>query len=219
MSYVAYTDFVEQGSIDWFRARLGKITASQVSCILDEPRTKSKTWTDKAVSYMQQLAAERLLLEGQIMPSFSTSSMDWGKEKEEDARRHYEQQTGLSISEAQFKTLDGNSDIGASADGLVKKNMFDNEYNKVIEIKCPFNPLHHIKKFIEPICKEHYAQIQLNMMVHDIHEADYVSYQPLCKIPFYCKTYQADRGYQAKLLERCELFLKDLEKLLEKIKP
>ena len=73
-----------QGSPEWFAIRIGKVTASRVAEIV--AKTKSGYSTSRA-NYMAELIAERLT--GETAPSFTNAAMQWGTEKEPDARAAY----------------------------------------------------------------------------------------------------------------------------------
>lgn len=51
----------EQRTLDWYRARLGFITGSQVGSLMKSGRTKDKVFSDTALTYLYQLAGERSL--------------------------------------------------------------------------------------------------------------------------------------------------------------
>ena len=72
---------MEQGTDEWFAARLGKVTASRVSDVT--ARTKTG-WGASRATYMAQLIVERLT--GEPTESYSTPAMQWGVETEARAR-------------------------------------------------------------------------------------------------------------------------------------
>jgi hypothetical protein len=204
---------IEQRSDEWHRQRYGKITASEVHKLM----CKDEKWSQTALSYIYKLAAERMLKHGCMMPGFSSAACDWGVEQEDKARKAYEEITGYCVDLVGFKTLKDNKFIGASADGLVKKTMFDDEYICGLEIKCPFNPENHIRFLAEKeICKEHYAQIQLNILVHDIEIWDYVSYCPLLEKSICFTKVKRDNAFIEKILVQCDKALKEIELICSK---
>ncbi|KKL86830.1 hypothetical protein LCGC14_1940760, partial [marine sediment metagenome] len=78
---IIHSDII-QGSDEWYKIRLGKVTASNFSKVLAKGQGKTRK------AYMLKLAAERLT--GESQESYSNGSMDWGTEHEDEARRHYE---------------------------------------------------------------------------------------------------------------------------------
>lgn len=199
-----------QGTLKWHRERYGKITASRVIDVIKGGKTYE--------SYLRELAAERLLKEGQYLPAVCGKPLEWGHEYEPEARKFYERKFDVYVEEVGFKAWDKNPSIGASSDGLVKKGVFDDKVIKIIEIKCPYTPKNHIGNMLDDIDKQHYAQMQLNMLVWDVDTCDYVSYCPLLVNELYVREVKADKEYQAIMIEKCEKFLIDLDNLVNKVK-
>ncbi|WP_375620582.1 YqaJ viral recombinase family protein, partial [Bartonella sp. TS25HLJMH] len=77
---------MEQRTAEWFQARLGKVTASNVYNVLS--KTAKGFPTSKYEDYKMKLMTERLT--GEISQSYTTPAMQWGIEHEEDALREYE---------------------------------------------------------------------------------------------------------------------------------
>ena len=79
---------VEQGTPEWFAARLGKATGSRIADII--AKTKTGYSTSRA-NYAAQLVCERLT--GKVAESFTNAAMQWGTETEPLARAAYEVKT------------------------------------------------------------------------------------------------------------------------------
>jgi hypothetical protein len=75
----------EQGSEEWFAARLGIPTASQFQTIMAKGRDGGDSKTRR--TYMMKLAGE--ILTGEPMDSFSNEHTERGHEMEPDARNLY----------------------------------------------------------------------------------------------------------------------------------
>lgn len=110
---------VEQGSPEWFKARLGLPTASMFSVIMAEGRndTESKTRTD----YLYELAGETI--SGLQAERWSGKAMERGREMEDEARQRYER-THLSSEITRIGLLKNSglmkyATVGASPDALV----------------------------------------------------------------------------------------------------
>ena len=88
---------MEQGSPEWFAARVGKVTASRVSDIV--ARTKSGYAASRA-NYMAELLCERLT--GERGPTFQTSAMAWGTTNEPVARQLFVEKFGMPVEEVRF---------------------------------------------------------------------------------------------------------------------
>ena len=70
---------MEQGSPEWFAARLGKVTGSRIGDVLSTGVGRD--------NYMAQLIVERLT--GQPIEMYSNSAMQWGTDTEPYARAAY----------------------------------------------------------------------------------------------------------------------------------
>jgi len=64
---------MDQGTDDWFAARLGKVTASRIADVV--AKTKTGVSASRG-NYMAQLIVERMT--GKPTESYSNSAMQWG---------------------------------------------------------------------------------------------------------------------------------------------
>src|ERR1700704_1972172 len=128
---------VAQGSPEWFAARCGKVTASRISDVC--ARIKDR-YAASRHNYMAEKIAERLT--GATAERFTNGAMQWGIEKEPEARAAYELKTESWVSEIGFVIHPTIFMSGASPDGLVGDD-------GLIEIKCP-NTATHIETLIGP---------------------------------------------------------------------
>jgi hypothetical protein len=126
-----------QQTEEWFAARLGKFTASRFGDLMTKGRKKDETFGGTAISYMMEVAAEQLT--GQRVQIFG-AALDHGTEYEDAARQEYEKRTGVEVEELGFCEISDYS--GGSPDGKVKDD------DKLIEIKCPYNTVNHLKNVI-----------------------------------------------------------------------
>lgn len=163
---------MEQGTIEWHQARLGKITASEVYKLMGE---KAGINTATAQTYINEIVAEILTGIGSF--NFETEAMRWGKKYEVEAKVYYEQAYNLEIKEAGFITWDKCDRAGASPDGLLT--------DKGIEIKCPFNSANHVTIMrietmdeFKKAKKEYYWQMMKGMLVTGLPAWDFISYDP-----------------------------------------
>lgn len=120
---------MNQGSPEWFAARLGRVTASRVCDVI--AKTKSGYSTSRA-GYMAELICERLT--GKPFECFANADMQRGTEMEPIARAMYEVQTDRTVTQVGFVAHPTLEMAGASPDGLVGDGL--------IEIKCPRPHLH-----------------------------------------------------------------------------
>jgi len=175
---------MEQNSLEWHRARLGKVTSSNFHKLAGS-RGLGKT----GETYVHELAAGYI---GVKVPEAYAKSMEWGSELEPDAREYYK----LSMSE--FLSVDltietegfvqrKDMDAGFSPDGIVtgESGKLHGPLHYGLEIKCPYNPGNHVKHMrvnnagdllnVEP---KHYWQICFSLWVSGWDYWHFVSYDP-----------------------------------------
>src|SRR6185312_16092954 len=86
-----------QGSDEWRRARLGKVTASRVADVI--AKTKSG-WGASRKNYLAELVAERLT--GVPAEGYQNAAMIWGTETEPQARAAYRFFKDADVEEVGF---------------------------------------------------------------------------------------------------------------------
>lgn len=157
---------MQQGSEDWFQARLGKVTASRIADLMAQ--TKSGPSASRK-NYLAQLVCERLT--GEREETFKSAAMIHGTEQEPNARAAYEFMTDLTVTEVGFidhPTLDM---AGCSPDGLVGDD-------GIVEIKCP-NTATHIDTLLNgKIDGKYLKQMQFQLACADRDWCDFVSFDP-----------------------------------------
>ena len=121
---------MEQHSEAWFKARVGKVTASRIVDVMAKTKTG---YSASRHNYLAQLVAERMT--GQRQDSFSNAAMQWGTETEPMARATYEIDLQTFVAETGFHDHLSIAWTGASPDGLIGKS-------GLIEIKCPNTATH-----------------------------------------------------------------------------
>lgn len=155
-----------QGSPEWFTIRCGKVTASRVSDVI--AKTKSG-WGASRANYMAELIAERLT--GETAVSFTNAAMQWGTDKEPDARAAYEFRTDATVDVIGFVQHPKLLMSGASPDGLIGKD-------GLVEIKCP-NTATHIDTLLgKTVPAKYITQMQWQMACADRLWCDFVSFDP-----------------------------------------
>lgn len=157
---------IVQGTPEWFAARCGRVTASRVADIV--AKTKSGYSTSRA-NYAAQLVTERLT--GAVAESYSNAAMQWGTEKEPEARAAYAFESGVEVTEVGFVIHADIIASGASPDGLVGDD-------GLVEIKCPISAT-HIATLIDRKAPAKYEdQMQWQMACTGRAWCDFVSYDP-----------------------------------------
>ena len=158
---------MEQGSIEWHQARLGKVTASRISDVMAKLKSGGEAATRS--SYRLQLVTERLT--GKPTEMFKNAAMQWGSDTEPFARSTYEAMTGILVVLEGFVDHPTIKNAGASPDGLVGRD-------GLIEIKCPESKTH-----VEYLCSgsppsEYVRQMQFQMACTGRDWCDFMSYDP-----------------------------------------
>lgn len=157
---------IEQGSPEWHALRLGKVTASRVSDVIAKTKTG---WGASRANYMAELVAERLT--GNAAESYTNAAMQWGTEKEPDARAAYEFRTDATVDLVGFVEHPKILMTGASPDGLIGKD-------GLVEVKCP-NTATHIDTLLGQAMPAKYnTQIQWQLACTDRLWCDFVSFDP-----------------------------------------
>lgn len=144
---------VEQRSDDWFKVRLGKVTASKINDVMATLKSGGEAATRK--NYRAQLVCERLTGTKQD-GGFTNAAMQWGTDCETLARAAYEASTGFMVIEAGFIDHPTIPMTGMSPDGFIGSA-------GLIEIKCP-NTATHIDWMLAGVPPaEHFNQMQWQM--------------------------------------------------------
>jgi putative phage-type endonuclease len=155
-----------QGEPEWHQARAGRVTASRISDMM--AKTKSG-WGASRGNYLAELVAERLT--GTVAQSFTNQAMQWGTEKEPDARAAYQFYSDADVAQIGFVLHPTIDMTGCSPDGLVGES-------GMVEIKCP-NTATHIDTLLAGTIPDKYVkQMQWQMRCCDRAWCDFVSFDP-----------------------------------------
>lgn len=190
-----------QRSPEWFAARCGSLGASQLADAL--AKTKSG-WGASRANLRAKLVVERLT--GQQEEGFTSAAMQWGVDKEEEARIAYSFLTGRNVVEVglyKHPTIVGTH---ASPDGLV-------DDDGCIEIKCP-NSATHIETLKSNLVAHKYLlQMQWQMRCADRQWCDFVSFDPRMPdhLMLYIQRVQRDDDMLATLESEVRAFLAEVD--------
>jgi putative phage-type endonuclease len=198
---------VEQGTPEWFAARLGNVTASRVADVIAKTKSGYAASRD---NYMAQLICERMT--GTVAESFSSPAMQWGTETEPLARAAYESVADVLVDEVGYIAHPTIERAGASPDGLI--GVFG-----LLEIKCP-NTATHIDTLIsEKVPTKYITQVQWQMSCTGRTWADFVSFDPRLPsgLQMFVKRVEFDAEYVAMLKEEVTKFLTELDAKISKL--
>lgn len=144
---------VKQGSPEWLKVRVGRITASRMGDVVAK-RQKGSEELARRRDYRMELVCERLT--GRAADHYVSPDMDRGTEREPHARAAYEIAMGAIVDEVGF-ILHPNMDFsGASPDSLV-------DSDGGLEIKAPKTATHLEWMEAGVVPEEHRPQMYWNM--------------------------------------------------------
>lgn len=133
---------MEQYSLDWYKARLGRVNGSECSAAVAGTSAK---WSLICKVAIEQLVKERGFADEELQQYIDETEVvsratDWGHANEGEAKSLYAIEAGVEVLEVGSRTYvdDEGNDTGlsASADGIVR----DGEESYAIEVKCPYQP-------------------------------------------------------------------------------
>lgn len=167
----------EQGSNEWFQARLGVPSASQFKRIVD---TKGN-WSRSAMAYCDELVGEivtRKTAKKSRLPVAPEDNdlknpfywADRGIWMEDEARNHYMAITGNEVKQAGFG-INQPIGVGCSPDGLIGND-------GGLEIKCPSAAVHNGYLRDQRIPPKYYQQVMGSLLVTGRKWWDFFSYHP-----------------------------------------
>ena len=199
---------MEQRTPEWHAARLGRVTASRVADVV--AKTKTGYGSGRA-NYMAELICERLT--GAQGATFVSAAMQWGTEKEPEARAAYEGAVGALVIETGFVPHNTIAMTGASPDGLVGDG-------GLVEIKCP-NTATHIDTLLSGFVPSKYiTQMQWQMACTGRQWCDFVSFDPRMPegMQIWIKRVDRDNVLIAELEKEVISFLSELENKIVQLK-
>jgi putative phage-type endonuclease len=191
-----------QRSPEWYAARCGSLGASQLADAL--AKTKSG-WGASRANLRAKLVVERLT--GQQEEGFIRSAaMQWGVDKEDDARTAYSFFTGNEVGEVglcKHPTILGSH---ASPDGLVG-------WTGCIEIKCPNSATHIETLKSNQVAHKYLLQMQWQMACTDRQWCDFISFDPRMPdhLMLYIQRVQRDDDMLATLESEVRAFLAEVD--------
>lgn len=199
---------MEQGSQEWFNARLGKVTASRVADVM--AKTKTGISASRA-NYLTELVVERLT--NQKAESFTNEYMQHGIDTEPMARMAYEAAKSVLVTEMGFIDHPSIGNFGCSPDGLL-------EDDGLIEIKC-MSSKNAVETLIsKKVPTKYIIQMQTQMAVTGRKYCDFVSFDPRLPEDLQLFIVRVDRDdeFIAKIEEEVSTFLKEVDETLIKLK-
>lgn len=198
----------EQGSDEWFAARLGLPTASEFHTVMASGKGGKGTPSLTRQLYLDKLAGE--IISGKPMENYTNAAMQRGKDQEDEARRLYRFMRNVDPTQVGFiKSISHNT--GCSPDALI-------DADGMLEIKT--KAAHLIVKAVregrETPPPEHLLQCQGNLWVAQRKWIDLALYCP--GMPFLVSRIYRDEAVIAGLQEGVGSFNRDLAALVAQVR-
>ncbi len=192
----------EQGSEEWFAARIGSIGGSSISSVVAGGHGKMRK------NLMYRLAGE--ILSGTKYESYRNEHMDRGVEQEAEARSMYELMTNQSV--VQVGLMKESEHKHVSPDGLV-------DPDGSIEIKCTIPSVHVETIIMDRVPPEYIKQCQWCLHIAQRKWIDFISYSPLViDRPIWIKRVDRDEKLIKELNEGADAFIAEMLEIVRKIK-
>lgn len=160
---------VEQGSEEWFAARVGIPSAS----IFDKLITSKGALSTSRQKMLYKLSGERVL--GEKEEGYTNGAMQRGIELEPEARALFELITGLEVKEVGLCYYDKRKDRSCSPDGLIETGM---TLMEGLEIKCPELATHVEYLISNKLPTKYFAQVQGSMYITGLEKWYFMSHFP-----------------------------------------
>ena len=153
---------MEQRTPEWFAARKGRVTGSSVGSILG-----LNPWATSD-DVMRRMVREYHGAESEFKGNVATV---YGTVNEPNALADYELETGNTVVECGFYTID--DWLGASPDGLIGDD-------GLLEIKCPYGKRGDFQPEFKPLSEQmhYYAQIQIQLYCTNRAWCDFYQWTP-----------------------------------------
>jgi putative phage-type endonuclease len=209
----------DQGTADWFQARLLCVTSSRVAAATAKRKRVKAGEVAEELACRRSLKCEMLVehLTGRAPEHYVSEWMEQGREKEPMAREEYTLLTGNQVEQVGFVYHPTIKLAGASPDGLVGDD-------GIIEIKCPKIETHIQYLLNDQIPEEYKPQLLWQLACEDTRLwIDFVSYHPDMPEPYNIFVKRMERTKEAQqIISGMELeavqFLLEVDDLVERLK-
>lgn len=192
----------EQGTPEWYAARLGIPTASEFDTVMAKGKGGGESKTRR--TYMLKLAGERITM--QPMYSYSNDHMERGKEMEGEARDLYAMVSEVEPVQVGFLRR---GEAGASPDSLIGDN-------GMLEIKTKLAHLQLECLLDDELPSEHKAQCQGQLWIAEREWVDFVSYWP--GLPLFVRRVFRDDVYIKQIETAVGVFNGELAQLIDRVR-
>ena len=157
-----------QGSEEWFKVRMGVISASRLGDVMRKTKWGESTYKAKL---RLELAIERITGKSASNVVMNQAMRD-GVEREPDARALFEAITGKEVAEVGSFNHPTIPNTSASPDGLIRGE------NACLELKCPTHATHAKNLMSDTMPKNYIYQVQHQIQCTESDYAYFASYHP-----------------------------------------
>lgn len=189
---------MDQGSPEWFAARVGIPSAS----VLDKIITTKGELSKSGKKLMYQLAGERIV--GEKEEGYTNGAMQRGIELEPEARALFQLVTGLEAKEAGICYKDEKKAFSCSPDGLVGDGAG-------LEIKCPSLAVHVEYLLGNKLPTAYFQQVQGSLYITGLERWHFFSYYP--GMPPFHIVVERDEIWIGKLAKALDDFVVELDEI------
>ena len=196
---------IEQRTEEWFKQRLGRVTASAIANVIAKTKTGPSASRE---NYSTQLTLERLT--GQQAEFYTNAAMEWGTATEPQARQHYELYRDVFVDEVGFITHPMIEMSGASPDGFVGED-------GLVEIKCPESKTQMETLLNQKVPSKYIPQMQWQMACTGRKWCDFVSFDPRMpeNLQIFVQRVERNDEYIKMLEDEVTAFLVEIDQKVE----
>ncbi len=206
----------EQGSAEWFAARLGHLTSSRIAEAVRKRKRKSANGAGDdelqcRIDLRLELAVERVTQ--QISQHYVSRWMEQGKEREPGARFAYEQRMDVETEQVGFVRHPVIELAGCSPDGFVGTD-------GMVEFKCPKSTTHAEYLLAECVPELYIPQMMWQMACCGRKWNEFVSYCPEFPEPldlFICRLPRDDQRI-AEMEAEARKFLEEVDTMATRLR-
>lgn len=197
-----------QGTEEWHKARLGKVTASRIADIM--AKTKTGPSASRA-NYMAELIVETMT--GTRQDDYMSAAMQWGIDNEPNAKAAYAFAYDADIRYVGFIAHPEIAQAGASPDGMVGDD------DGLIEVKCPKTATHIETLLTDTIDKKYIYQMQWQMACTATQWCDFISFDNRMPehLSLFVKRVYRDDAMIKEITEEVKKFLAEMNEKISKL--
>lgn len=195
---------LEQGSEAWFKEKLGKPSASNISKII----TNTGKPSTQRLGYLYELAGQ--ILTGKQEEGYKNANIELGNEREGESRNYFELTHNAEITQVGVIYKDEQKKFLCSPDGIELSQEYGLELKNVL-------PKTQVQYLLDnSLPSNYFGQCQMSLYITGFKYWQFLSYVPLMK-PLLIRV-EPDNAYQKALQIELELFTDELDSIVKKLR-